>query len=177
MYNHSHSQDASGDAAVTYEDTGEGSDAWEAAQNILKAINFGSLIQIDHEEPQGAGVAGNNTTFGGIMRDKSTHSSHMAAKAVADVIPRGGGTGVGTSAVAVGAQDRAALQAQLALLAAQMAELADGGEDALTHGLSTAVTSMPMIRVTKAKDHAEDEEDDGDMEMVDVPVNSNPLQT
>lgn len=162
---------------MTYEDTGEGSDAWEAAQNILKAINFGSLIQIDREEPQGTGVTGNTTTLGGIMQDESTHPSRTVAKEFTDARPRGGGTGVGTSAVAIGAQDRAALQAQLALLAAQMAELADGGEDVLTHGLSTAVTSMPTIRVTKTNNHAEDDEDDGDMEMVDVPVNPDPLQT
>jgi hypothetical protein len=32
------------------EDVGEGSDAWEAAQNILKAINFGGLLQLSNED-------------------------------------------------------------------------------------------------------------------------------
>ena len=39
------------------DDSGEGSDAWEAAQNILKALNFGNLLQQVEQHAQQAAAA------------------------------------------------------------------------------------------------------------------------
>jgi hypothetical protein len=143
----------------------------------LKAINFGSLIHINQEE---AGAAGSSSAISGIVHDGAVHPSPVAATATVGVAPKGGETEAGASTVSVdfGAQDRAALQAQLALLAAQMAEMADGGEDALAHGLSTGMAGKHTTQVEKAKNgvvHAENDDDDDDMEMVDVPVASDAL--
>lgn len=39
------------------DDSGEGSEAWEAAQNILKALNFGNLLQQVEQHAQQAAAA------------------------------------------------------------------------------------------------------------------------
>lgn len=39
------------------DDSGEGGDAWEAAQNILKALNFGNLLQQVEQQAQQAVAA------------------------------------------------------------------------------------------------------------------------
>ena len=44
-------QTAPGEGNAVNEEVGEGSDAWEAAQAILKAINFGSLLQVTATKP------------------------------------------------------------------------------------------------------------------------------
>lgn len=178
------------------EDTGEGSDAWEAAQNILKAINFGSLIHL------GSGSAHVNP----VLRGTGTSGEEAQEEApVAAVVP--------ALATELGAHDRAALQAQLALLAAQMAELAEeaggGGEEALADGLSAAMRGVPLTRVAdedydvpqdgdgrgegeEGEEDAErdgdkdgdgdgegeeDEDEDEDMERVDIDVEGVSIQT
>lgn len=86
----------------------------------------------------------------------------------------------GTVPIQLNADDRAALQAQLALLAAQMAELAEGEDDVFAHGLSTAMAGVPVTNVdeTKMGDHegggehnggGDEDDEDEDMELVDVP--------
>lgn len=146
-YPSGYSQDGREAAAATTEDTGEGSDAWEAAQNILRAINFGSLIQIDQEDTSGASVSDNSGAINDMGRDGTAQSLLGVVKA--DV--RLPGSGTSRISIEAGAQNRAALQAQIALLAAQMAELADGGQDAPADALGAARAVIPMTRVTKAK--------------------------
>ena len=80
------------------DDSGEGSEAWEAAQNILKALNFGSLLQQVEQHAQQAAAAAEKTSV----------------EARPDVPPI--------------KDERAALQSDLVLLAAQLAEIADGGD-------------------------------------------------
>jgi hypothetical protein len=170
-------QDATGNGATTTEDTGEGSDAWEAAQNILKAINFGSLIQIDQENTQGAGKTSNGNTATGIVRDETAVlPPTISSKGVDSSVMGSAAADTGE----FGPQERAVLQAQLALLAAQMAELADGGEDALTSGLSTVMTGLPTTQVADEKIQDEEDgegDDDDDMEMVEFSADSDVLRT
>jgi hypothetical protein len=76
------------------DDSGEGSEAWEAAQNILKALNFGSLLQ--QVEQQAAAA------------EKMPVETSLDAPPIQD--------------------ERAGLQSDLVLLAAQLAEIAEGGD-------------------------------------------------
>lgn len=78
------------------DDSGEGSEAWEAAQTILKALNFGSLLE--QVEQQAQQVA-------------------AAAKTSAETCPDDPPI----------KDERAVLQSDLVLLAAQLAEIGDGG--------------------------------------------------
>ncbi|KIM89121.1 hypothetical protein PILCRDRAFT_813030 [Piloderma croceum F 1598] len=168
-------QDDIGNGATTTEDTGEGSDAWEAAQNILKAINFGSLIQIDQEDVQGAGKMSSGNT---VVQDETAALPPIISSKGVDASATGNAA---ADTVEFGPQERAALQAQLALLAAQMAELADGDEDALTPGLSPVMAGLPTTQVAETKAQADEEDgegdDDDDMEMVEVPADSDVLRT
>ena len=155
-------QDSSG-AAVPHEDIGEGSDAWVAAQNILKAINFGSLMDLNvgNDEVAVSGVheAGEQQLLHPPPPQASSHETSSAG--VEPTSPR-------APPVELSPQDRAALQAQLALLAAQMAELAeDDGEEGLAQKLSSAMAGVPLTRVVD-EDYDESDED-ADMEMVHVP--------
>jgi len=171
------SQDATADGTAANEDTGEGSDAWEAAQTILKAINFGSLIQVDQDDAQGAGKTGSSNAVSGIVQDEAVHPPLIVSSTSVDVSSTGV-TGAGIAAVSgeLGPQERAALQAQLALLAAQMAELANGGDDALAQGLSSVMVGSPTTRMGETATLAEEDNDD-DMERVEVPAASNALRT
>ena len=125
------------------EEVGEGSDAWEAAQAILKAINFGSLLQgTAAKSSQPSPPA--NSVHAEPVSDRATASASASAGPVQSLTER----------------DRASLQAQLALLAAQLAEIA---EDTLASDLN----------VPDQDAHAEEgegtvAEDDDDMEAVDI---------
>lgn len=79
------------------DDSGEGSEAWEAAQNILRALNFGGLLQQVERHAQQAAAAENTSV-----------------ETCPDVPPI--------------KDERAALQSDLVLLAAQLAEIAGGGD-------------------------------------------------
>jgi hypothetical protein len=172
-YPSGYSQEAATNAPATSENAGEGSDAWEAAQNILKAINFGSLIQID-QGLQGAGPADRNCAVSGVVQDEATHRSPAMG---VDVTPMGGAhPGTSTVSVKLSAQERATLQAHLALLAAQMAGLADDSEDVLAHGLGNAVAGSPTT--PEEATHGNIQPDNGgEMERVDVRVSSDVLRT
>jgi hypothetical protein len=169
QYPAGYSQDSPG-GATTNEDTGEGSDAWEAAQNILKAINFGSLIQMDQKEAQGGSEAATSSSAvnptvqeDGVLPQADTAGVDHPSSTGPDKLK---------PSVELGAQDRAALQAQLALLAAQMVELAEGEEDSLARGLSTAMVGRPITQAAANRDNQVDDEGNEDMERVDVPVAS-----
>jgi len=84
-------------ASTVIDDSGEGSEAWEAAQTILKALNFGSLLQQVEQQAQQAAAAGKTS-----------------AESCPDVPPI--------------KDERAALQSDFVLLAAQLAEIANGGD-------------------------------------------------
>lgn len=144
---------ASGETAPvesnTIDEVGEGSDAWEAAQAILKAINFGSLLQGTIAKPAAPPVRqpspSANSAHGGPASDQATSSETV--------------THVNASANPIqplSERDRASLQAQLALLAAQLAEIA---EDTLASDL--IVTDQDAL--SEEGNGTED-----DMEAVDI---------
>ncbi|KII90746.1 hypothetical protein PLICRDRAFT_174117 [Plicaturopsis crispa FD-325 SS-3] len=174
--------DAGTESAANDEDTGVGSDAWEAAQNILKAINFGSLLQISQDEQRPPPTGPSDTTapdprtglpppmIAGAGFDLSTASSSTAGTTTA-TSGRGELTG----------DERAALQAQLALLAAQLAEIAQ--EDVT--GLDLSNIPGPELGGNLGNDddqseegeEEDDEDEDADMEAVEVPMNYESVRT
>lgn len=104
------------------EDVEVGSDAWEAAQTILKAINVGSLLQASVAEPPVPAISPLSPSAAPSGRrlvppDNNETDGNVAASPV-HVLSN---------------HDRASLQAQLALLAAQLAEIA---EDTLASDLN-----------------------------------------
>lgn len=158
----------------------EGGDAWEAAQHILKAINFGSLqSQTTSEAPSShAPPPPPTTALSGIDL-----LSSLGIVLPSDDEP---------ARSALTEEERASLQAQLALLAAQLSEIADleddegnatDEEDPRDHTVgvqsSTEVTietrppaiPAPPVPVNDPMQDDEDEdEDEDDMEMVEVPT-------
>jgi len=130
------------------DEVGEGSDAWEAAQAILKAINFGSLLQAATTKPaappfrQSSPPA--NLVHVGPASDQATGSESVTPA---------------TPIQPLSERDRASLQAQLALLAAQLAEIA---EDTLASDL--IVTDEDAL----AEDGNGTEAEEDDMEAVDI---------
>jgi len=135
------------------EEVGEGSDAWEAAQAILKAINFGSLLQVSAAKP----------AAGPPLCQPSPLTNSAPAGPVSDRAPASNpitDAGVAASPVkGLSDRDRASLQAQLALLAAQLAEIA---EDTLANDLNVTDEDAG----TEEGDGTAGEEDD--MEVVDI---------
>lgn len=128
------------------------------------------------EEKRNGGDGGNDNTAGG-----QNHPPPVIASANMDVNSMSRSTQASeTSGHPSGAvltpEDRASLQAQLALLAAQMAELAEGGDDSLISdsiafdAITTKVDTKDDGEEDGDGDEDEDEDDDEDMEMVDVPV-------
>jgi hypothetical protein len=129
------------------EDTGEGSDAWQAAQNILNAINFGELTKMSEDEGPQEGEKGAHSATG---KESSPAHPPVAAKTnVSSANP--------SSSVFVpgnNGEERAELQAHLALLAAQLAEI---GEDTFTRDFGSF-----------GDDDGDGEDDDETMEVVNV---------
>lgn len=147
------------------QDTGEGADAWEAAQSILKAINFGQLLHMSEGD-----MTGNSGTTS-TERPSASSTESLDSQAVS----RDRAVGESGPQVELTGEQRAALQAQLALLAAQLAELADVSEDEYSHGPEgvqgkdrTAVASVP--EGAGSRESTEDEDDD--MDMVEIPMSS-----
>ncbi|PFH52462.1 hypothetical protein AMATHDRAFT_74251 [Amanita thiersii Skay4041] len=109
-------------------------DAYEAAQNILRAINFGSLLQLSNEtDDVNKNGSVDAAMAGGAANPPATSVtvSGEGADGLANSVPPGTGPSVsGFPSVAGGApaNGRAELQAQLALLAAQLAGLANEQE-------------------------------------------------
>lgn len=162
----------------------EGSDAWEAAQNILKAINFGQLFQMSNED--GAPTRADSVVqapppvFAGSVevsdnQPVSTTTSTSLPSRNTEILLR----------TELNSDERAALQAELALLAAQLAEFADVSEDELAQDLNPPRSiegDYVSVTTTKSHDSPEpiqppadqisnsDDDDDDDMDMVEVHV-------
>lgn len=161
----------------------EGTDAWEAAQNILKAINFGQLFQISSED--GVATHADSTAVAQVPPPVFASSVEVDGQAVtASIEASMSSCDAETSRVELSGDERAALQAQLALLAAQLAEFADVGEDELAQDLHphrrieeddvSATDSLNPIHRSSDKiiNDEDDEDDDMDMEEVTVPMAS-----
>jgi hypothetical protein len=166
----------------------EGSDAWEAAQNILKAINFGQLFQISNED--GAQIHADSATvsqapppvFAGSVEVSSTFDSQPVSTIASTSLPP---RNTETLRTELNSDERAALQAELALLAAQLAEFADVSEDELAQDLNpprSIEEGYVSVATTKSHDSPDpaqppadqisnsDDDDDDDMDMVEVHV-------
>lgn len=102
----------------------EAGDAWEAAQHILNAINFGSL----NDEPS---TPASRSSAAGTSQAAATASTSappppiMASLGIDISANEDDGLGRAT----LTDEERASLQAQLALLAAQLSEIAAGEDD------------------------------------------------
>lgn len=189
MANH-HPQPAPSETQTAESQVREGSDAWEAAQNILKAINFGQLFQISNED--GVPIHADSATmaqvpppvFAGSAEVSSTFSSQPVSTIASTSLPsRNTETLLRTE---LNSDERAALQAELALLAAQLAEFADVGEDELAQDLNPPRSMEEgYVSAATAKSHdshdsalppadqisnSDDDDDDDDMDMVEVHV-------
>ncbi|KAH8989683.1 hypothetical protein EDB86DRAFT_2942649 [Lactarius hatsudake] len=105
-----------------------GSDAWEAAQTILKAINFGSLLQASVVKPPVPAVSPLSPSGSTVI---------VPDRGLAPPLIVGDNAAAGPIQV-LSNRDRASLQAQLALLAAQLAEIA---EDTLASDLNVPGTN------------------------------------
>lgn len=130
--------------------------AYEAAQHILKAINFGGLFKIAEEEKPSVGT---------VPETPSTDSVVLPTPAV--VLP--------TTVTDVPDGDpRAELQAMLALLAAQLAEVvhADDDDGCMSKGNDTVASDPPppavdvAVKSATRQEEEEEEDSDGDMEEV-----------
>lgn len=120
-------QDPAGVHNAVNEDVEEGSDAWEAAQTILKAINFGSLLQASNSSVPAVNPLSPPAAPSGSVPDTRPAPVVAANNGTTD------SNTVTRSVQALSNRDRASLQAQLALLAAQLAEIA---EDTLASDLN-----------------------------------------
>lgn len=124
----------------------EASDAWEAAQHILQAINFGSL-QNNTSQPAASSL---NATSNGVppppvmaSLDLSTNLGASSSNAVSPPIAVGE-DGLGRATLTD--EERASLQAQLALLAAQLSEMAheEEEEEPVSSQSTAATTPVPV---------------------------------
>lgn len=145
-------QAASSEGNAGNEEVGEGSDAWEAAQAILKAINFGSILQATTAKQAGP------PPFQPSPPPNSVHTWPASDRALASDAMNGAGAAA-SPVQALSDRDRASLQAQLALLAAQLAEIA---EDTLANDLNATDEDAG----TEGGDGTAGEDD---MEVVEIP--------
>jgi hypothetical protein len=100
--------------------TVESNDAWVAAQHILKAINFGSLQ--DNSNNDMSKSASVNPNPSRVDPGSTAHLLPIMASIGVDI--QAARADVGSGRTALTDEERASLQAQLALLAAQLSELA-----------------------------------------------------
>ncbi|KAH9065464.1 hypothetical protein EDB87DRAFT_1595977 [Lactarius vividus] len=120
-------QESAGGNNAANADVEEGSDAWEAAQTILKAINFGSLLQASVAKPPVPAVSPLSPSASSAPSGSTVPDRRLAPPVIVDDNAAAGPIQVSSN------RDRASLQAQLALLAAQLAEIA---EDTLASDLN-----------------------------------------
>jgi hypothetical protein len=116
-------------AAGDNEDVEEGSDAWEAAQTILKAINFGSLLQASVAKPSVPTIS----PLSPLAPSGSTVPVPDRRLTPPVTVDNNMTNAAAGPVQVLSNRDRASLQAQLALLAAQLAEIA---EDTLASDLN-----------------------------------------
>ena len=133
------------------DEVGEGSDAWEAAQAILKAINFGSLLQATTAKPAAPPVRQASPPANSVHAVPASEQATASETVTYANVP-------GALVQPLSERDRASLQAQLALLAAQLAEIA---EDTLASDL--IVTDQDGLTEGNGTEADEDE-----MEVVDI---------
>lgn len=122
-------------------------DAYEAAQTILKAINFGNLLQLPAEGSDGGHGADDHQSQQSGLETLLSHvqaalaSSAAEATAVGSLPVTGPAAPLPRAPPTNVADPRAELQAQLALLAAQLAELSQAEE---TASLVQDATLVPL---------------------------------
>ena len=104
-------------------------DPYEAAQNILKAINFGSLLQLPPEEDGKVADANQSSPTDAHLPLSIPSTSGIQNTKYSDANPR------------------AELQAHLALLAAQLAELAQTDDENLVSAPLVAPTELPLAQL------------------------------
>ncbi|KIK93734.1 hypothetical protein PAXRUDRAFT_144432 [Paxillus rubicundulus Ve08.2h10] len=159
----------------TDHETGEGSDAWEAAQNILKAINFGQMFQISTDDDK----AGDPSTIDNSSDRQTTVSVNGPEKQAPGISGEHNHVesarlclGAAEQQVELNGEQRAALQAQFALLAAQLAELADVSEDEVPQKADTVPDAGGPLGSGRGQGsgHGNDDEDDEDMDRVKDPT-------
>ncbi|KAG6898251.1 hypothetical protein C0992_002265 [Termitomyces sp. T32_za158] len=114
-------------------------DAWEAAQNILKAINFDMLLSLPKEDTHNAEL---NQPLVGSSTAAPPSTSVPPAAEVSAITADINGVVNGVEDYATG---RAELQAHLALLAAQLAELSheDEGDPVIHYPVVTSPSAPP----------------------------------
>ncbi|KAH9847901.1 hypothetical protein C2E23DRAFT_862969 [Lenzites betulinus] len=109
-------------------ESGEGNDAWEAAQHILQAINFELAASSSKDSSSGTTAQAGAAADGASSHDIADSDlaavlnalvSAASAAAPAQEPPR----------ATLTEDERASLQAQLALLAAQLTEIAEGEDE------------------------------------------------
>ncbi|KAL4267574.1 Histone H1 [Pleurotus pulmonarius] len=139
------------------DEIGEGSQAWEAAQTILKALNFNSLLSMNAEE-------GSANARMATMTHPTEDNSHAESASRLDNPIQDANAPV--------IAGRASLQAQLALLATQLAEIAQISVDdplppeptfSATEAIEPVPPSQRMVDVELA-----DDSDDDDMDEVTI---------
>lgn len=135
--------------------SGVDKDAYEAAQNILKAINFGDLFQIASENG-GDGKKSNDVSVDqltsllvqaqNVMSAQMDDVSQVASPPAASLPTLSVAAGVAVpAALECPTNIRAELQAQLALLAAQLAELSqEHAENVDSSGEQTQAGQLPV---------------------------------
>lgn len=153
----------------TDHETGEGSDVWEAAQNILNAIYVGQLLRTaDGDTAGGSGMRSADCNLANHHPAISTDATHDLVPPFT-VVRETGDSGLPN---VPDAQQRAALQAQLALLAVQLTELADvSGEDELSQDLC-GMQGENQTSVSEPRGITEDEHEDMDLVERSVPTPS-----
>lgn len=196
------STEQSGTQSGTTTITGDSAAAYEAAQSILKAINFGDLLKLPPEEDEAKEGASQSQAVGNGVEHLLSHVQAVLAcrnaeeaatttgsipSMVAETTP----TILPSPSLQVPENQRAELQAQLALLSAQLAEFAQIEEPQVAGDPTVSVSSLagpPMHSLTPDEpsslsqpltsmtplsepgDHAssqsEPESDDDDMEAV-----------
>ena len=177
---------------------GDSVDAYEAAQTILKAINFRNLLQLPAEDPEDGLAADGHQAQQSGLETLLSHVQAALASSAADAsaagplaVPAPVGVMPAPSALPINiesaADPRAELQAQIALLAAQLVELSQAEEAVpivqdmppaplpLPISVSThdpppqnppATPAIPDINPSETQVDDNDDSDDDDMEEI-----------
>jgi len=130
--------------------------AYEAAQSILKAINFGGLLKLpqdEHESKDEDPCQPPHTVDNGVEHLLSHVQAILASRSSEEAATSGSLPGMVAEtapsvppslSVQVPENKRAELQAQLALLSAQLAELAQMEESQVESGQTSIIASRPV---------------------------------
>ena len=161
-------------------------DAYEAAQTILKAINFGNLLQLPTEDSDCLRAEDHQSQQSGLETLLSHVQAALASSAAGATLA--GPPSVAGPAVPVPlapstniepiADPRAELQAQLALLAAQLAELSQAEEASTPQDvplmplpISAPIPvpdPLPEINPSETQNDDDDDDDSNDDDMEEI---------